>query len=89
MEKIVSVGFESGEIAPDVGEILRSREYMLVSHRRTGELPPVSEWAKYVQPARKLEGYRTYYFSLTDSQYLDLDFKDVKSFELFQKTNRP
>ncbi|MDR3187041.1 MAG: hypothetical protein LBT63_01240 [Holosporaceae bacterium] len=88
MEKIVSVGLESGEIAMDVEEILRSREYMLVSHSRTGKLPPVSEWAKYVQPARKLEGYQNYYFSLTGSQYLDLDFKEVKSFELFQKTEK-
>jgi CheY-like chemotaxis protein len=88
MEKIVAVGVESGEIAPDVYEILRSREYMLVSHSRTGELPPVSEWAKYVQPAHKLKGYQTYYFSLTDSQYLDLDFKNVKSFELFKKTKK-
>jgi CheY-like chemotaxis protein len=84
-EKIVKIGIESGEIATSVLEILQSREYMLVSHNRNGQLPPISEWEKHIMPARRLEGYQTYYFALTDHKPLDIDFENIKSFESFQK----
>jgi hypothetical protein len=58
---------------------------MLVYHSRTGSLPPIAEWDKHIRVARKLSGYQTYYFSLTDSKPLDVDFEKVKSFEFFKK----
>ncbi|MDR2766350.1 MAG: hypothetical protein LBB63_02705 [Holosporaceae bacterium] len=84
IERIIDIGIESGEIAADVLELLRTREYMLVYHSRDGSLPPIAEWSMYVRPARKLEGYQTYYFSLTDSKPLDIDFNRIKGFEAFQ-----
>jgi CheY-like chemotaxis protein len=85
MSRIVDIGIESGEISNDVLEGLKSREYMLVSHDRSGQLPPISEWGNYLKPARRLEGYQTYYFSFAGAESLDLDFDDIKSFDQFQK----
>ncbi|MDR1561258.1 MAG: hypothetical protein LBS23_02790 [Holosporaceae bacterium] len=85
MERIIKIGIESGEIASNVLEALQSREYMLVSHNRTGLLPPISEWDRYIQPARRLDGYHRYYFSLADSKRLDIDFENIKAFADSQK----
>ena len=83
MERIVTIGKESGEMTPDVEEGLKSREYMLVCHNRNGTLPPIADWGNYLKPARRLEGYQTYYFAFTDCQSLDIDMDKIFSFERF------
>lgn len=80
MSRIIEVGVDSGEISDETLTGLQSREYMLVSHDRSGLLPPISEWGKYLRPARKLEGYQTYYFSFADGSALDVDFDRIESF---------
>ncbi|MDR2107354.1 MAG: hypothetical protein LBO73_02450 [Holosporaceae bacterium] len=85
ISRIVNIGIESGEISRTVLEGLESREYILVSHSRTGQLPPISEWGSYMKPARRLEGYQTYYFAFSGAESLDLDFDNIKSFDRFKK----
>ncbi|MDR0753227.1 MAG: hypothetical protein LBE95_00975 [Holosporaceae bacterium] len=85
MERLIEIGIESGEISTKVLKGLESREYMLVSHNCTGQLPPISEWERYIRPASRLEGYQTYYFSFAGPEALDLDFCKIKSFEQFKK----
>jgi hypothetical protein len=43
LSRIVDIGVESEEVSPDIIEVLKTRECMLVSHDRSGQLPPVSE----------------------------------------------
>ncbi|MDR0678398.1 MAG: hypothetical protein LBF44_02575 [Holosporaceae bacterium] len=85
ISRIVDIGIESGEASCDVLDGLKSREYMLVSHNRAGQLPPMTEWGNYLRPARRLDGYQTYYFSFAGAESLDLDFNNIKSFDQFQK----
>lgn len=85
MERILTTGRDSGEMTKDVEEGLQSREYMLVCHNRNGALPPVSDWGNYLKPARRLEGYQTYYFAFADAQALDIDMDKIYSFEKFLK----
>ena len=80
IDRIIEIGVDSEEMSDEVLLGLRSHEYMLVLHDRTGALPPISEWDKYMRPARRLEGYQTYYFSFAESEMLDLDFDRIKSF---------
>lgn len=84
IQRIIDVGVESGEISQDVEEGLKSREYMLVYHNRAGILPPINKWGNYLKPARRLEGYQTYYFAFADSSVLDIDIDKIYSFERFQ-----
>ncbi|MDR0677837.1 MAG: hypothetical protein LBF57_04190 [Holosporaceae bacterium] len=83
-DRIISIGEESGELSSEILTKLKAKEYMLVSHDRYGKLPPISEWEKYLRPARMFRGYQTYYFSLAGADVLDLDFKNIKSFEQFR-----
>jgi hypothetical protein len=83
--RIIETGIESGEISPEVLAALESREYMLVSHNCSGQLPPISKWESYLRPALRLNGYQTYYFSFAGPESLDLDFNNIKSFDQFQK----
>lgn len=85
IDKLVKFGEESCEIAPHVLNSIRSREYMLVYHDRNGMLPPIESWEKYLQPARRLDGYQTYFYSFSDSSDLDLDFDRIASFNNFRK----
>lgn len=85
LSRIIDTGIESGEIDDDVLQKLQSRKYMVVSHSRIGLLPPVSEWKKYLCPVEHIEGYQTYYFTLSDSIVPDLDSNEIKSFDLFKK----
>lgn len=85
MQKIVEIGIDSGEIEPAVLEDLQSREYMLVHYNESGLLPPVKEWGRYLSPARKLTGYQTYYFSVSDSWPGDLS--KIKTYADFCKNN--
>ena len=87
MEKMVTIGRESGEISSDVEDGLKSREYMLVYHNRAGTLPPISDWGNYLKPARRLEGYQTYYFAFADYHSLDVDLDKIYSFENFLKSH--
>jgi CheY-like chemotaxis protein len=84
MNRIVDIGLESGEVSPDIIRGLQSREYMLVSHNRSGQLPPLSEWENYLKPARRLNGYQTYYFSFAGAEALDIDFDNIKAFDKFK-----
>ena len=83
INRIIEVGRESDEITQDIMEGLQSRECMLVCHNRYGTLPPVKEWGRYLMPARRLEGYQTYYFAFADSNYLDIDKEKIKSLDRF------
>lgn len=85
IDKIIEIGVDSEEISDEVLVGLRSHEYMLVLHSRTGTLPPISSWDKYMRPARRLEGYQTYCFTFAESDMLDLDFDKIKSFNHFKK----
>lgn len=85
MDRVVEIGIDSKEISEESLLGLQSREYMLVSHNRSGLLPPISSWGQYLRPARKLEGYQTYYFSFADGNILDLDFDKIKSFNRFKE----
>ena len=87
LSRIIDTGIESGEIDDDVLQKLQSRKYMVVSHSRIGLLPPVSEWGKYLCPVEHIEGYQTYYFTLSDSIVPDLDNNEIKSFDLFKKSS--
>jgi CheY-like chemotaxis protein len=84
ISRIVEIGLESDEIGEDVLSKLQSRKYMLVSHSRVGLLPPISEWGKYICPAERINGYQTYYFSMSDT--IDIDAADIKSFDLFKRS---
>jgi hypothetical protein len=83
VNRIVEIGIESGEVPSDIIEVLKTREYMLVSHSCSGQLPPVSEWENYLKPARRLDGYQTYYFSFAGVEALDLDQSKIKTFSEF------
>lgn len=85
IDRIIEIGVDSEEISDEVLVGLRSHEYMLVLHSRTGTLPPISTWDKYLRPARRLEGYQTYCFAFAESNMLDLDFDRIKSFSQFKK----
>lgn len=85
MQKIVEIGIDSGEIDPMVLEDLQSREYMLVHYDKAGLLPPVRDWGRYLSPARKLTGYQTYYFSVSDFEPENL--REVKTYADFCKLN--
>ncbi len=85
IDRIIEIGVDSEEISDEVLVGLRSHEYMLVLHNRTGTLPPISTWDKYLRPARRLEGYQTYCFAFAESNMLDLDFDRIKSFSQFKK----
>ena len=85
IDRIIEIGVDSEEISDEVLVGLRSHEYMLVLHNRAGILPPISEWDKYMRPARRLEGYQTYCFSFAESDMLDLDFDKIKSFSDYKK----
>lgn len=87
MQRIVEVGMDSGEAEERVLSLLQSREYMLVSHNKEGMLPPIKNWENYLQPARKLMGQKTYYFSVANSDFLDIDFSKVKTYADFCKQN--
>jgi CheY-like chemotaxis protein len=86
MNRIINIGIESGEIDDDVLEGLKSRKYILVSHNRFGQLPPIGKWGNYLKPARVLEGCQTYYFSFAEAKFLDIDFDRIKSFDSFLAT---
>lgn len=86
IDRIIEIGIDSEEISDEVLVGLKSHEYMLVLHNRTGALPPISEWDKYLRPARRLEGYQTYYFAFAESEMIDLDFVKIKSYSQFQKS---
>lgn len=85
MQKIVEIGIDSDEIDPMVLENLQSREYMLVHYNEAGLLPPVKDWGRYLSPARKLTGYQTYYFSVSDFEPENL--REVKTYADFCKLN--
>ena len=85
VDRIIEIGIDSEEISDEVLHGLQSHEYMLVFHSRTGALPPITEWDKYLRPARRLEGYQTYYFAFAESEMLDLDFGKIKSFNKFRR----
>ncbi|MDR2681727.1 MAG: hypothetical protein LBB29_01610 [Holosporaceae bacterium] len=85
MCRLIEVGIESQEISEEVLNKLQSRKYMLVSHERTGLLPPVSEWARYLREAHRLDGYQTYYFAISDAKSLDVDFNDIQTFRNFKR----
>lgn len=84
MQTLIDIGVDSGEMTKDVEEGLRSREYMLVYHSRTGTLPPIDQWGNFLKPARRLEGYQVYYFAFADSSALDIDTDKVYSFENYK-----
>ncbi len=84
MDRLIDIARDSGEAPKEVLDSLISREYMLVKHDRTGQLPPISEWESYLRPARRLEGYQTYFFNFAESRFLDIDFKRIKSYHEFQ-----
>lgn len=85
--RLLDVAIESGEIDSDTLNKLQSRKYMLVYHNRNGSLPPVAEWGKFLRPARVVEGYQTYYYSMSDNDKADLDEDEIISFDSFRKTN--
>jgi len=85
LSKMIDIAEESEDVAPDVLNGLKSGEYMLVYHNRFGQLPPLNEWGNYLKPARRLEGYKTYYFSFAGPESVDVDLESIQSFEKFQK----
>lgn len=85
--RLLDVAIESGEIDSDSLKKMQSRKYMLVYHDRNGSLPPVTEWGKFLRPAEVIEGYQTYYYSMSDNDKADLDEDEIISFDLFRKTN--
>ena len=87
MARLLEIGIDSGEISQSVLSGMQSREYMPVFHSRTGLLPPINEWDHYLRPARRLDGYQTYYFSFADSGMLDIDAERIKSFHQFRSKN--
>ncbi|GHU11696.1 hypothetical protein FACS189449_03700 [Alphaproteobacteria bacterium] len=87
MCRLIEIGIESDEIASDVLNKLQSRKYMLISHERTGLLPPVSEWSEYLREVNCLDGYQTYYVTLSDGSALDIDIEDIETFSNFKKRN--
>ena len=87
MDRLIEVARESGEINTETLAGLESKEFMLAYHNRRGTLPPVSEWKKYLVPARVLSGYQTYYFAIVDPSILDIDFDKMKSFNQFRKSS--
>ncbi|MDR3180128.1 MAG: response regulator [Holosporaceae bacterium] len=83
--RLIEIGIESEEISGEVLNKLQSRKYILVSHERTGLLPPVLQWSKYLREAHRLDGYQTYYFAISNEQSLDVDFNDVQTFYNFKR----
>ncbi len=87
MDQLIETAKESGEISGDTLKSLESKEFMLAYHNRRGALPPISEWKKYLVPARVLSGYQTYYFAIVDPAVLDIDFDKIKPFNQFKKSS--
>lgn len=85
LSRLIEIGISSEEIDSDVLKKLQSRKYMIVSHNRLGALPPIAEWAKYLHPVDRIDGYQTYYFAMSAAK-LDLDFDKIVSFNSFKKS---
>lgn len=85
LQRIESAGIDSGEIDENVLRRLQSREYILVSHNRNGQLPPISKWGEYLRPARRLDGFQTYYFAFETDNFLDVDFDKIVSFSTYEQ----
>ncbi|MDR2781842.1 MAG: response regulator [Holosporaceae bacterium] len=83
--RMTEIAIESEEISEEVLTKLQSRKYILVSHERTGLLPPVSQWSQYLREAHRLDGYQTYYFAISDEKSLDVDFNDIQTFRNFKR----
>ena len=84
IDRLIQVAKDSGDSPAGIIEDLQSREYMLVHHSRHGTLPPVNEWGKYLCPARRLEGYRTYFFNFSNSDHLDVNVETIRSYRKFK-----
>ena len=84
IDRLIQVAQDSGDAPVGVIEDLQSREYMLIHHSRHGTLPPVYEWGKHFCPARRLEGYKTYFFNFSNSNYLDVDIETIRSYHKFK-----
>jgi FixJ family two-component response regulator len=83
--KVIEIGIESGEIDSEVLKKLQSREYIVVSYNSSGSLPPISEWHKYLQKTKKVNGRQTYYFPLSLSDFDNIDNRDaIKTFDSFK-----
>ncbi|MBE6447230.1 MAG: response regulator [Alphaproteobacteria bacterium] len=84
VDRLIQVATDSGDAQSDMLADLRSKEYMLVYHSRSGTLPPVSEWNKHLGPARRLEGYQTYFFNFTSGEALDIRRDNICSYQKFK-----
>ncbi len=84
MDKLIQIAIDSGDAQEEVLNSLKSREYMLVNYNQSGQLPPVIEWKKYLKPARRLEGYQTYFFNFSDSYNLNINIDKIKSYHDFR-----
>ena len=87
MDKLIETARESGEMDDETLASLESKEVMLAYHNRRGTLPPISEWKKYLVPARVLSGYQTYYFAMVDPSFLDIDTENIKTFKQYKKSS--
>lgn len=81
LNKLVEAAVESGDASEHVLQALQSREFMLVHYSNNGTTPPVSEWGNYLYPAKKLDGYQTYYCTFNEISNVDIDHNKVRSFE--------
>ncbi len=86
IESLIDFGINSGEISDEVLNSLQSRNYILSWHDTTNEILSVSRWGEYLRPARRLDGYQTYYFSFEENPKLDIDFSQVRSFMRYRSS---
>lgn len=72
-----------GEIPDSVKESILNKSKLICYHNRdAAELPPPSEWSKYLYDAQCVEGKTPFYYALAP-QGLDLDRENILSFSSF------
>lgn len=81
-DKLEVSGSIEDELDPDLKQAILNEEKMFCYHDMTTyELPPLSEWHKYVLDVSKLESsLGTYYYALA-SNYLSLDRLPISTFK--------
>lgn len=86
--RLVDIAIASGEADPKVIEQMQSRERMPVYRNRVGSLPPVSDWAEFLEQPTIVEGHRTYYCVLSTGDRANLDEDRIVPFDSFKERNQ-
>lgn len=84
IESLIDTGINSGEISDEVLYSLQSRNYILSWHNAVNKTLSVDHWGEYLRPARRLDGYQTYYFSFEENPQLDIDISNIRCYSKYK-----